>query len=358
VTNPGDRIDPEFGGRHRIVIACPNLSLDRTVSINRLSVGSVHRSRKGAVRGGGKGVNVARALGHMGFTDVAVVGFVAGHTGAAVAGMLRDEDIELVPVETRGETRSCLTVLAPVDVTLFNESGPTIDERDWDRLEKSLRPLVENAEIVICSGSFPPGTPLRAAARVVEYGRAAGATTLCDTSKEYLSFALGAEPDLVAPNLAEAEVALDLDPAGDLDSDLPGPQPRRTDASSGPQRAESPPVVGSASGRDSDLDEALELASQLQNRGPGAAIVTAGSSGTALATPATQRLWQAAPVDAVNPVGAGDCLVAGVALGLTSGRDLVQSTRLGMAMAGAGCERFIAGDLDPARALDLIDHYD
>ncbi|HKR99778.1 MAG TPA: hypothetical protein VJU79_09705, partial [Candidatus Dormibacteraeota bacterium] len=49
-----------------LLVACPNLTLDRTSSINELHPGAVLRVEAVAVTPGGKGVNVCRAAAAMG----------------------------------------------------------------------------------------------------------------------------------------------------------------------------------------------------------------------------------------------------------------------------------------------------
>jgi fructose-1-phosphate kinase PfkB-like protein len=55
----------------------------------------------------------------------------------------------------------------------------------------------------------------------------------------------------------------------------------------------------------------------------------------------------------VNPVGAGDCLVAGLAWGLSTGADLRDSIPAAIAMAAASCETYFAGHLDNGRFHEL-----
>jgi len=47
-------------------------------------------------------------------------------------------------------------------------------------------------------------------------------------------------------------------------------------------------------------------------------------------------MWKAVPptvAEVVNPIGCGDCLAAGIAVGLDAGRDTVDAVKLGMAAA-------------------------
>ena len=306
----------------RTLIACPNLSLDRTIRVERAALGRVHRSIEADVRGGGKGVNVARALKCMG-RDALVAGFSAGRTGHAVLGLLEDEVIDTVATDVSGETRSCLTVLSEEPPTVFNESGPTIDENAWDRFETTITQQLDGVGVFAFSGSLPPGAPGASAAGLIERARAAGCITLCDTSGVYLDEALGAEPDIVKPNLSEALALLGHD---DLESmDVPG------DA----------------------LERASEAAVELLERGPKTVIVTVGSAGVVYATEGQTRAVESPKVEVVNPVGAGDCFVAGLIAELASGVPLREAVLTGAAMGAAGCETFPAGLVDRLRVMEL-----
>ncbi|MGH2776704.1 MAG: 1-phosphofructokinase family hexose kinase [Actinomycetota bacterium] len=306
----------------RTLIACPNLSLDRTIRVERAALGWVHRSIEADVRGGGKGVNVARALKCMG-RDAVVVGFSAGRTGQAVLGLLEDEGIASVAIGATGETRSCLTVLSATSPTVFNESGHHIDETAWDRFEETVTPQLAETGVFVFSGSLPPGSPPTSAAGLIQRARAAGCITICDTSRIYLEAALSAGPDIVKPNLSEALAVLGHD---DLESmDVPG----------------------------NALERASDAAIELRARGPKTVIVTVGSAGVVYATEGETSAIRAPKVKVVNPVGAGDCFVAGLIVELASGAPLREAVLTGAAMGAAGCETFPAGLVDPDRVTEL-----
>jgi 1-phosphofructokinase family hexose kinase len=284
-----------------------------------VTLGHVHRSEKNDVRGGGKGANVARALGHLGVAS-SVMGLAGGRTGAAVLGLLEDEGLAANAVLARGESRSCLTVITNQGVTVFNESGSQITPGVWERYEEEVARRLSRAKIFICSGSFPPGSPDDGAARLVRLARSHGCTTVCDTARTQLTHVLSEECDLVKPNLAEAAEVLGGKVTETVDEDKAG------------------------------LTRAGELAEALVQRGPRAVLVSAGSDGAALASSSSTHLWSTPAVRVVNPVGAGDCLVAGIASKIASGESLTQSVPYGIAVAAAGCETFAAGEVVRARA--------
>ena len=307
-----------------IDVACPNLSLDRTIAVPRLLPGGVHRSARSDARGGGKGANVVRALRALG-RPASLTGILAGRTGSAVAAMLADEGTALEAVRASGETRSCLTVLAEDAVTVFNESGPALDRAGWrryrDLVEEHLRP----GSVFVCSGSFPPGAPDDAAAHLAEAARAAGCSVVVDTSRTQLERVLACEPDLIKPNIHEAAAV------------IAGTTEERVDAGDGA------------------LERAAEMADSLRERGPRAVVVSAGAAGAALASDDGTVTRTAPEIRAVNPVGAGDCMVAAFAALLEADRALDEAG-LGFAVTvgSAGCETFAAGEVDAARVDDLL----
>ena len=135
---------------------------------------------------------------------------------------------------------------------------------------------------------------------------------------------LSAYPDVVVPNLGEAEGVLygRVDEAVDA---APDARPRA-------ERA------------------ALELV----RRGAEAAVVTAASAGAAVAWDGEPAWIEAPRVNVVNPIGAGDVLTAALAAALERGVALVDAVREGVAAASAAVEHPVAGRFDPARMRALL----
>jgi tagatose 6-phosphate kinase len=321
---PPSRLVNENGRGAAILIAGANLSLDRTITLDDIEIGRIHRTEAVDVRGGGKGVNVARALRCVG-VESHNLGYSAGIVGRAIVELIRSEGLSVTPVEVAGEARSCLTVLARrAETTVFNEPGPSIGEPDFVRLEDAVGEHLDAARVFVCSGSWPPGSPPDSAARLIGLARERGCITVCDTSGQFLINALGEGPDVIKPNVAEARAALGADAAEMIDEGH------------------------------GTLEQAAEAAVALLERGPRAVIVTAGSAGAVLARNGEVDVYPALSVDVVNPVGAGDALVAGVAAGLADGGDLAAALRRGIAMSAASCETVPAAALDRRRAEELL----
>ena len=307
-----------------IDIACPNFSLDRTIEVRRAELGAVHRSVRSDARGGGKGVNVARALRGFG-VDARVTGILGGRTGSAVAGLLDDEGLDVDAIRIDGETRSCLTVVASDCVTVFNEDGPSLGRGSWERYEDLAVERMRPGAVFVCSGSFPPGAPDDAAARLLRRAREGERKIVLDASRAHLERALETEPDLIKPNLHEALALL----TGQRDESV----------ESGPDA----------------LRLAAEAAAALRNRGPRNVVVSAGAAGAGLATSSGTETVAAPAVELRNPVGAGDCMVAAFALALERrGQVDRDALRYAVAAGSAGCETFAAGVVEVARVEELV----
>jgi 1-phosphofructokinase family hexose kinase len=309
-----------------LLIAGPNLTIDRTLSIGELRPGEVLRFERVIVTPGGKGLNVARAAKALGHPAL-LVGFVPGHTGRAGAALIAGEGVELAGVECGGELRSTAVVLERGGrTTVFNEPGPPVGDGDWERYEAELRARAGGHRVLVCSGSVPPGAPADAYARLAALGREVGLATVVDASGPVLERALGDATDVVVPNLGEAEEVLGLGRGGESVAATADARPR-----------------------------ALAAAAALARRGPRAAVVTAAEAGAALAVAGEEPIWLPAPVIAEvrNPIGAGDVFTSALAAALERGEPLDAAARAGVATAAASVESPTAGELDPRRAREL-----
>jgi 1-phosphofructokinase family hexose kinase len=300
--------------------------MDRTLAIAELRPGEVLRFDRVVVNPGGKGLDVgraARALGH----PAVIVSFLPGRTGEAAAALIADLGLDLHAVPSPGELRST-SIIQERDgrTTVLNEPGPAIGEREWSAYERAIEERLGAHRVLVCSGSVPPGSPPDAYGRLVALARAAGVASVVDATDETLLRALDAAPDLVTPNLAEAETTLGLASGGQAVFSAADARPR-----------------------------SLAAAAALVRQGARSAVVTADAEGAALLAAGGEPEWIAAPrvAEVRNPIGAGDVLTAAMAAALERGEPLTAAVRAGVAAASASVEHPTAGELDPARALEL-----
>jgi fructose-1-phosphate kinase PfkB-like protein len=93
-----------------ILVVCLNLAVDRTIEVDHLDVGQVHRSESIRLEAGSKGVNVARVLKTLGVPCV-LTGFLGGPAGEFIAQGLGKEGIACAPCLIQDESRSCYILI-------------------------------------------------------------------------------------------------------------------------------------------------------------------------------------------------------------------------------------------------------
>lgn len=325
-----------------LVVAGPNLTIDRTMRLPELTPGRVLRATEVQATPGGKGVNVARAARVIGI-PATLVSFLPGHTGKAAAAMLAEVGVRLRPVTCPGETRSTAVLMEDGGrVTVLNEPGPPVTAELWRAYEAEIADALVGAAVLVCSGSLPPGAPPEAYAGLVTLARSRGVVAVVDVAGVALEAALRAGADVVVPNLGEAEALLESAAGEDVDA-VADAQPR-----------------------------AAAAAVELVRRGAHTALVTAASAGAALAVAPgggspgiggpddrdeDGPWWLAAPPANVrNPIGAGDAFAAGLAAALARGEPITVAAREAVATGTAGVELPLGGDFDRARMRDLLAH--
>jgi 1-phosphofructokinase family hexose kinase len=309
-----------------MLIAGPNLTIDRTLAIDELRPGEVLRFDDVVVTPGGKGVNVARVARALKAPAVLVV-FTPGRTGQAAAGLLADEGLDVETVPVGGEVRSAAVVLERRGrVTVMNEPGPRLGAGDWERYERAVAERLDDHAVLACSGSTPPGFPEDGYARLVQLARERGALAVVDANGPRLAAALQGRPDFVTPNLAEAEGLL----SGRADETVEAGDPGEV------------------------RQRAVVAATGLVARGARTAIVSAGAAGAAVLVADGEPRWHPAPrVEVRNPIGAGDALVGGLCVALERGEPLGNAVAGALAIAAASVETAKAGAVDPSRAREL-----
>lgn len=256
-----------------IVTVTPNPSLDRTLQVDELRPGHVHRAVTARTDPGGKGVNVARALAAHQIPVHAVVP-MGGTAGQQLADLLVDIGVRVVPVPVNGNTRTNVTIVDDTGtVTKVNESGAQLGPAALAELRHRVEAAVQPGDWVALSGSLPPGAPDDLYADLVLTIHNVGARVAVDTSGVPLVAALDACPDLVKPNRHELEE-----------------------------------LVGH---RLLDVAAVVDAAGELLDGGVGIVLASLGAEGAILVD--EEGAWHAVaqPVAVLSDVGAGDASLAG-----------------------------------------------
>jgi 1-phosphofructokinase/tagatose 6-phosphate kinase len=189
-----------------IITVTLNAAIDKSLSVPSFRLGRRHRTVEQTTMAGGKGVNVARTLKTLG-QPVIATGFAGGPTGTRIVEQLTEESILNDFVRIREDSRTNTAVYDPTNgqQTEINERGPAVTSKEVELFRDKLLYLARGADIVVMAGSLPRGVDPDFYARLVRDLKRMNVLTVVDTDGEPLRQAVRAEPDVISPNVLEAE---------------------------------------------------------------------------------------------------------------------------------------------------------
>ncbi len=189
-----------------------NPSIDRTLYFNNLKLGEVNRAQKVQTNLGGKGVNVSQALHNLGVPSV-TMGLAGGTAGELFIQGLTERGLECDFTRMSGEMRSNITAIDLVtrQTTKLNEPGPQVSAAELDSFEQQLAMRLKSGDMVILSGSLPPGAPVDTYARLIHLAKSRGTLCALDSSGDALVAGCRAQPEWIKPNVEEAAYLTGLD---------------------------------------------------------------------------------------------------------------------------------------------------
>lgn len=280
-----------------------NAALDVTYPVARMDSGRSHRVLGVLDRAGGKGINVARVLQALSH-DVVTTGFIGGPTGDQILTDLSSLGITTAFVRVSGDSRRTVTVVdrRSGEATTFNEPGPAVTDLQWQSFLGTYRTLLPKVDAVAICGSRPPGLPDDSNRVLVELARRHRRTVILDVGGEALMAAVPSRPDVVKPNAAELQ---------------------------------------SATG----VADPVRAAQALRSGGAESVVASMGPRGILAVT--RQGSWwaKATPIQPVNPTGAGDAVVAALAVTARNQSPWPERLRWATALSAASVLTGAAGDV-------------
>lgn len=256
-----------------IVTLTPNPSLDRTIALDELRRGGVHRALSLREDPGGKGVNVSRALTANGAPTVAVLP-AGGAIALQFSALLDEAAVRHELVSLAGAVRTNITLVeSDGTTTKINEPGRDSTAADAALMLDAVESHLDGADWVVGCGSLPPGLDGQFYAQLVERARWRGVSVAIDTSGAALTQVIAAGPDLIKPNHHE---------------------------------------LAEHAGRELPLlTDVVQAAGDIVAAGVATVVVSLGAQG-AIAVTRDEAVHAVAHVAApLSTVGAGDCLLAG-----------------------------------------------
>ena len=291
---------------------CLNPAWQKTLVFDEFAHGTVNRARQLLQCGGGKGVNLARAVRTLGESPEVAL-FAGGGAGDLLLAELAGQGIGAVAVRTEAETRTCTTVLdrKTGQITELIEPSGEVHPDEVAEMEERLSRVVCRSDCVAICGTLPPGITPRIYAKVVRTARKAGLPILLDGYLDVRA-ALHEGPTILKVNAAE---------------------------------------LRHLAGRANLEDAALECLAQFPldllavTDGPQPALLFSRHDSWQLRQPEL-------PVR--NAIGAGDCASGALLLATVRGMRPPDAFRYALAVANASCLTDTPGTFDPGVADALV----
>ena len=288
-----------------ILCVTPNPAIDRTLHVNSLHVGEVHRTDNVLVVAGGKGLNVARTIRGLG-GEPFCMGLIGGHTGNLLADLAQEEGLAAYWTPAKNETRTCIIVVENGrDATVINERGADVSEAECLSLCEHVWEVSARADIVCVSGSLPPGFSSEIFQSLLSGLVKRRKSVWVDTSGQALSTALNVNGINIKVNAGELGEVLGMEIF--------------------------------------NAEQVQKVGAQLRGRGVASVVVTMGKDGALWNSSA--GVWFAKPpqVETVSSVGSGDAFLGGLAFALEKDYLPEAALRCGVAAGAANALHFGGG---------------
>lgn len=305
--------------KNSVLCVTLNPCLDKTLTVPAWKPGDNVRGTAIREVVGGKGNNVARALKGLG-QSARPATFLGGSTGSRCDLLLkRDDGMEPLVIVSSAETRTILTVRTgeSADQSAFFDPDPAISDNEADLMLEAIRLEIQSGHVqaLTLSGSSPSVSTHRLYGDLIRLARESGISVLVDTYGMALKSLDSAAPDLIQLNRKEVAGILGL--------------------------------------QSDELSEPLifDWLKGWVEKGTRLAVLTQGPEDVLAVS--IEGFWRAVPpkIQAVNPIGSGDCFLAGLTYASMRSESTPSQLKFAVACAVANACVWDAG----AISLELVE---
>ena len=289
-----------------ILTVTPNPCVDKTIFCNHVELGTIIRGHKASAVAGGKGSNVSRVVKTLGRPTKALQ-IVGGHTGAHIEEMIRVHDgVETVPVWVSAPSREIVTVLDTGEhvQTAYMEPGPELTPEEDRKVREVFNKVVGEAGVVTFNGTVPCAALNTLYYDLIPICAERGVKAVLDSHGPAFAEGVKAKPFMIKPNIEETQE-----------------------------------LFGESIRSDADI---LGAISNYHDLGIRLVVISMGAKGAFASLDGRALRCIPPKIEEINPVGSGDALVAGFAIGLMEEMDLEEMCRLGV---GAGTANAASWDI-------------
>lgn len=279
-----------------ILSVCMSPSIDVTMELDSLNVGMTNVVKNKAISLGGKGLNVAIGVTRMGF-DSFVTGLMYNENGFVFENALAKEKVPYSFVWNEGHVRENYKFIDSRSMlTEVNDVGAAITLEKAQEVLSIIKEKSATSSVTVLSGSLPKGIEASFYADMVK-AVSPNSLKIVDAKGDRLFHALDCGVDLIKPNLEELENTIGR--------------------------------------RIADKEDMLDACYELIDRGAKYVLLSLGKQGAVITDGSKSFYCKSLNVAMNSTVGAGDGMVAAVAIRLAEGAPLSEILRAGVAAGTA-----------------------
>ena len=298
-----------------IITLTPNTGIDYTLQVPNFQPNSTIRAVDSAWGMGGKATDVSWTLGKLGIPTRAL-GFAAGPNGVRMEEMLRERGVETDFVWVDGETRLNIIVVTDAGQSTITSSSLKVSSEHVSDFAARYQKALRGASCVVMGGSLPNGVSVDFYSEAIAQAKERHVPVIFDSSGPSLLAGVKSCPEIVKPNLTEL---------GELLGYVPDSQ-----------------------------QEVQQAARKLHDEYGSNVIITLGSEGAITVIGEKFYFIHPLSVPVVSVAGAGDGVLAGMALAYLRKESLEYGLQHGFALAGAILQTLPTADFEVQDYRDLL----
>ncbi|MBU3146119.1 1-phosphofructokinase [Clostridium sp. CF012] len=281
-----------------IITVTLNPALDKTIEIDGFKIDTVNRIVATRVDAGGKGINVSKVIKELKYKSIAL-GFLGGSSGTQIKNYLDGLNIDNKFLTVKGETRTNIKIFDKVfnTHTDINENGPSLGQLDITNIKEKIMEYCNGDSIVVLSGSVPSGVSTSIYADIIKNIKTKGGKVILDAEGELLMKGIKAGPYMVKPNIDELEKAFDISINNE--------------------------------------DEVIETAKKILEYGVKYVVISLGAEGSIFISGNKIAKVKGVKVEVKSTVGAGDSMVAALAVAVQEDYSFEEAMKLACATSTA-----------------------
>jgi len=247
---------------------------------------------------GGKGINVSKVIKELKNKSLAL-GFLGGSSGNRIKTYLDDSNIDNDFLFIKGETRTNIKIIDNVKNTHtdINENGPSVTLEDITNIKVKIMEHCDEDSLVVLSGSVPSGVSSSIYGEIIQDIKNKGGKVILDADGDMLMQGIKAGPYIVKPNIEELEKAFNLS----IDNE----------------------------------DKVIEIAKRILEFGVKYVVISQGSEGSIFISRDKIAKVKGLKVEVKSTVGAGDSMVAALAIATENSYSFEETMKLACATSAA-----------------------